>query len=243
MKIRYMALLLALLAALTLASCKEEPHTDDPIGGQPPSQDTVPEVFVYQSGDIGDTGLRWELRSDDTLYIVGTGAMPEDMITKAQVGNSEQPWSAYANTQSNEDRVAFSRVVVEDGVTGLSQMSFKNCEKLTEVVLGKGITKIPYDCFTGSTKLQKVVAKSVTVIDENAFQGCRALKALTVSASLATVEIGAFSGAATEKGLTLTLSGTEAEWLAAKETLVLIDPEEVNKPFANAMLAPTFVSK
>ena len=184
------ACLLALLLLLSLAACQEEP--EEPIGGTPPSNDTVEEEEsdVFASGYVEGTPLRWEIRTDDTLYILGTGEMPEDMITRAQPGNSDQPWAHYANISTNEEGVAFSRVVVEDTVTGLSQMSFKNCERLTEVVLGKGITKIPYDCFTGSAKLQKVVAKGVTVIEENAFQNCKALTSLTVSASLAEVQIG-----------------------------------------------------
>lgn len=245
MKLRIIAILLALLALLTLVGCKDEPDTDDPpIGGEPPSPDTAdPEITVYASGEIEGTALRWELRSDDTLYILGEGAMPEDMITRAQIGDSEQPWGGLANTQSNEDRVAFRRVVVEDSVTGLSQLSFKNCGELREVVLGAGITKIPYDCFTGSAKLQKVTAKSVTFIDENAFQGCRALCELTLGKGLTTVEIGAFSNAATEKGITLRFAGTAAEFESTRAALTVVDPDEVNRAFADALEDPVFLVK
>ena len=239
MKIRVLAAALALLAllALTLAGCKKDPEPEP----EPAPEDEGP--TLYASGAVEGSALTWEFYDDGTLYIKGTGAMDEDYITKVERGTNEQPWGKYASKENNDDQIAFTKAVVEDGVTGLSQLAFKHCTSLREVTFGQGITAIPFDCFAGCTALTKVAAKSATVIGENAFQDCKNLTMLTVSASIAEVQWGAFSGAGT---FTLSLAGTEEEWNTAKAALTIADREtadNANTPFITAMERPRFVQK
>ena len=246
-KWRILALLLALLAALSLMGCNGGGDTEDePDDETPPSteEDGGAEVTALDSGHITGTDITWEFYSDGALYIKGEGAMPEDMISSAEMGSNRQPWGVYA-TARNDHSKTIKRVIVEEGVTGLSQMCFKNCIYLETVLFtGSGITKIPFDCFNGCTSLRRVTAKGVTQIAENAFQGCKLLSSLTLSASLAAVSDGAFHEAGTEVAtLTLTLAGTEEEWNAAKETLQLADPTYANKLIADAMLTPKYIAK
>ena len=239
MKIRILAALLALLAlfTFTLTGCKKDPEPEP----EPTPEDEGPKLFA--SGAVEGSALTWEFYDDGTLYIKGTGAMDEDYITKVERGTNEQPWGKYASKENNDDHVAFTKVVVEDGVTGLSQLAFKQCTSLREVTFGQGITAIPFDCFAGCAALTKAAAKSAMVIGENAFQDCKNLTMLTVSASIAEVQWGAFAGAGT---FTLSLAGTEEEWNAAKAALTVADrdtEDNANTPFLTAMNKPRFVSK
>lgn len=239
MKIRILSAVLALFAllALTLTGCKKDPEPEP----EPTPGDKGPTLFA--SGAVEGCTLTWEFYSDGTLYIRGTGAMDEDYITKVERGTNEQPWGKYASGENNDDHIAFTKVVVEDGVTGLSQLAFKQCTSLKEVTLGAGITAIPFDCFAGCAALTRVAAKSATVIGENAFQDCRSLTMLTVSASIAEVQWGAFAGAGT---FTLSLAGTAEEWNAAKAALTVADGDTeggANAPFIAAADKPRFVSK
>ena len=247
-KWRILALLLALLTALTLMGCNGGGDTEQtpPDGDTPPATEGNGDTgtAILDSGSIVGTDITWEFHADGTLYINGMGAMPEDMIDSAETGANRQPWGAYT-TAKNDYKQAIKRVVVAEGVTGLSQMCFKNCIYLETVLFtGSSITKIPFDCFNGCISLRRVTAKGVTQIAENAFQGCKLLSSLTLSASIATVSEGAFHEAGTEvTSMTLTLAGTEEEWSAAKEVLQLADPTYANKLIADVMLTPKYIAK
>ena len=248
MKIRILALLMALLAMLTLcfASCDEEEEPKDDASTNKQNNTIVdPSSVLYDTGPIPAPGtdLKWEIYKDGTLYIKGTGAMPEDLVTSAEGGANSQPWAAYIDGGF----IFVKKIVVEETVTALSQMAFKNCMYLEEVYLKSGITTIPYECFSGCRSLTKVVAKNVTVIEDCAFDGCSRLEKITLSASLSEVCDGAFTNACKNNSasgaLSLSLAGTEDEWNTAKETLVVGLPDSSNKVFADAMAAPTFVGK
>ncbi|MCD8019850.1 MAG: leucine-rich repeat domain-containing protein [Clostridiales bacterium] len=96
------------------------------------------------SGTCGDN-LTWTLDSDGLLTISGTGAMPEITYT------SDIPWYDY--------RESVITLIIEEGVTGISQYAFLNCTNLVEVT----------------------IPASVTSIDEGAFYGCTGLVTMTVA--------------------------------------------------------------
>ena len=250
MKIRVLAFLMALLALLTLCfvSCdkeEEENKEDDNTLKGPTNTIVDPSSIMYDSGLIpaAGTDLKWEIYKDGTMYIKGTGAMPPDLVTSAEGGANSQPWAAYIDGGF----IYIKKIVVEETVTGISQMAFKNCLFLEEVYIKSGIDTIPYQCFAGCRSLTKVVAKTVTVVEDAAFDGCTRLEKVTLSASLSEVCDGAFTDACknnTASGaLALSLAGTEEEWNTAKQTLVVGLPDSSNKVFADAMANPTFVGK
>ena len=108
------------------------------------------------------------------------------------------------------------KVVIGEGVTSLSQLSFKNCTKLTSVSLPSTVKEIPYNCFENCTSLLQVSgATSVEVIREDAFLRCPSLKSLTLSPALKTVEYGAFGDYSCKDGLSIYVKGSESDWTAA----------------------------
>lgn len=249
--IRFLSLLLALLLVILLAACKDDPaddtdpNTDPETGTTPSTPPEEPFTTLTATGSIGDGSLTWELYKDGTLYIKGQGAMA-DFMTGEEEGKSRQPWYSYIGNASS---VTIKKVVVEDGVTSLSELAFKNCINLQRAELGAGIKDIPRECFVNCSSLQYVVAKNAVSVQDVAFQNCVALKRVTLSASLQTVWDGAFHNAATQSAdFAVRLAGTQAEWDAAKAVMDASETDELaiwggNDALLSALEDPIFVEK
>ena len=197
---RFLALLLVLLLLLPGAvACKDD---EEPPESEPPAEednDPVP-VTVMKSGTVGDSSVTWKFYSDGLLVLGGSGDMPE--FQSVEEGNNDQPWYELWDV--------IYEVRVEEGVTGLSQYSFRHCRKLEKVTLPTGIAEIPFSCFEYCASLTTVVcADGLSVIGENAFMHCPRLASLTVTDSLTRVEFGAFpSGTATRNRSTSEVSAS-----------------------------------
>ena len=67
----------------------------------------------------------------------------------------------------------------------IEKQGFKNCKKLTSVVIPEGITTIPKEAFQYCTSVKSIeFPSSITDIETNAFQYCSALTAINLPASL-----------------------------------------------------------
>ena len=234
--IRLLALLLALFCVLAAIACKkEEPET-------PPTEEEPEVILPVESGEIEGTSLYWEIYRDGTLYIKGEGDMGEELFENVEAGSSALPWASYTKSGA-EGGLVIKKAVVSEGVTGLSQKSFKDCIYLELVELPATLTKIPRECFRGCTTLKRVFGKNITVIGESAFERCERLQRLTLSTLLESVGQGAFFGAGTESDrFELRLVGSEQEWQGGAGVAV-VEPEHANKFFADAMQSPKFISR
>ena len=204
-------LLLSLALLCTLAACKgnEEPAPDTP--SDPGSGFEDPVAKLMASGSINGCTLTWELYTDGTLYIKGTGDMAE--FETAAGSKAKQPWESYAG---NEQYVTIKKLVVEQGVTSLAEGAFAKCINLETAQIADSVSVLPYQCFDRCTLLRSVLAKGVREVQGDAFWGCVKLYNVVFSASLTVVEDGAFAEASTQSnGFTVRLAGTEEEWNAA----------------------------
>lgn len=237
--LRFLALLLAisLLLASFVACDKdgEDPLPDD--GGndfdiEDDGGDTEP--VCYDMGTVGE-GLSWEIYNDGTLYIKGTGAMPDFEYTGA--GNEDRSYATYLNAYPY-----IKTLKVEAGVTSVSAKAFEGAIYLVDVTLSDTVTEISYDAFSGCTMLKSVSAKGVATVRDSAFFSCARLAKMTVGKALATVEYGAFFGASTTPtdGLKLTFTGSAAEWATRKESITV---GEENGVFLTAMESPNYLTK
>ncbi len=239
---RFLAGALALLMLLFAIGCGKE--EEQPIA--PPSEDkgdvgTANPPFI--SEQIAGTALTWELYRDGTLKIKGEGAMGEELFEKVELGHNEQPWQKYARVGS-EEGVVIKKVIVENGVSELSQKCFKDCVYLELVQLPESVTVIPMDCFNGCTALKQVFATGVVTVKDNAFQTCKLLQRVTLSAELSEVLQGAFHQAGTESSrFEIRVAGTEEVWQQSLGTLVVEDAEYSNKLFFDALESASVVIK
>ena len=94
---------------------------------------------------------------------------------------------------------AVTSVEIGDKVTTINPALFRWCDNLSSVSIGSGVTTIGESAFYDSGDADEVdemivtIGKNVTNIGENAFYSCDKLKAITLPASVKTVESNAFA--------------------------------------------------
>ena len=88
---------------------------------------------ILATGDCGAEGdnVKWQLDSEGTLTISGTGTM------KSWALNS--PWSEYSAN--------ISKVIIEKGVTAIGEQAFSGCGKITEITIPDSVTNIKTGAF------------------------------------------------------------------------------------------------
>lgn len=237
------ALLLALLLILSFAAC-QTPETPDPTPNNSHEGLEDPAPGLVKSGEIEGCELTWELYTNGTLYIKGTGPMAEFESNSGI--STRQPWHDFI---ANNSGYTIQKLFVEDGVTSLSEGAFQGCINLETAEIASSVTVIPAKCFNRCTVLRTVRAKGVTEIADAAFQHCEYLTTVTVNALLAVVWDGAFSECATKSaGLAVRLAGNAEDWAAAKAKMDESTEDEFaiwtgNEVFLAALEKVTFVSK
>ena len=121
------------------------------------------------SGTCGDN-LTWQFESDGTLRISGTGEMYD-------YSGSSSPWSIYSSS--------VKKVVIDEGVTTLSNRAFYYCNNMTTVSIPGSVYKVDDLCFWMCTSLTEVcLPEGVTIMGSNVFLGCYSLRKVTLPSSL-----------------------------------------------------------
>ena len=91
---------------------------------------------------ILDTNLTWRLDDDGTLTISGKGDM------------SHCHWKT--KNSWPDKRALIQKVVIEPGVTSVSDLAFDGCKKFTKVKIPGNVKKIGKNIFTECKKLQSI---------------------------------------------------------------------------------------
>ncbi len=193
-------------------------------------------VSAATSGTCG-TDITWSLESG-TLTLSGSGEM------KNYSGYSSVPW--YSN------RSSIKTVVVEEGITSISDYSFHsetaltsvslpstlesigkrafyNCNALTEIVIPGGVHTMGYEMFYQCYKLKSVkLPENITIIPEDTFFRCKALEEIVIPDTVTVIGADAFNSCEKLKSVTLskevaTLNASAFNGCAALEEIVLHD--------------------
>ena len=203
----FLALLLCLSLFAALVSCggeetPEGPEEDPDEGFDPDALN--PDKYVSDSGSFPDSSVTWTYYESGRLVIGGTGDMGDCIYKANGESDTDQPFGRHLKY--------IYKIEIAEGVTSLSENTFKLCTNIKEIKIPSTITEIPFACFEGCTKLETVEAPSVTTIGENAFAGCSSLESITLSETLQEVDLGAFFTG--NDALSVTYYGTEAAWQA-----------------------------
>lgn len=123
-----------------------------------------------------DKHVQWTLDDCGTLTISGTGGIDNfDHETHDNI-----PWY--------KDRDCIKKIIIEDGVTSIGNLSFECCENMTEVKIPKSVQVIGYSAFYDCTSLREInIPDSVTKICSGAFEDCSSLEKVTLSTNLTTI--------------------------------------------------------
>ena len=148
------------------------------------------------SNEDGAESVKWELSTDGTLTISGTGAMENYKSA------SKRPWHA------NKEQI--QKVCIENGVTSVAKHAFNGCTNLQNVTLGNSIVSIGSSAFRNCSSLTAIsLPETLTNIGGMAFMGCIALKEVTIPKAVTVISGGAFNDCTSLETLTLDNKVTE----------------------------------
>ena len=103
-------------------------------------------LAIVKQGTCGK-GVKWKLDSYGKLTFSGSGSIPGYYLNA--------PWQAKAKS--------INSIVIGNGIIGIGENTFYDCDTLTSVTIPASVTKIGKDAFAWCNKLTKVkISKSLT---------------------------------------------------------------------------------
>lgn len=131
----------------------------------------VPEL----AGGSCGAALTWALSNKGVLTISGTGAM-KNFASKTDI-----PWYAHRND--------ITTVVIEEGVTSISDHAFYGMPHLKTIDIPETVTSIGLYAFKNCTALDNVVLPAgLSKLGESSFYGCISLPSIEIPASLWSIQ-------------------------------------------------------
>ena len=122
------------------------------------------------SGTFGQE-LTWNIDREGNFKIEGTGKMPDIKLSE------DIPWNDY--------RSEIKSVVVGEGITNIGDLSFYDCEQLTEVSLPDSLTEIGPVAFAYCSKLDGLtLANNITKIGDLALFTCTGISEMVIPSSV-----------------------------------------------------------
>ncbi len=161
-----------------------------------PEEEAIAETYGASSGSCG-ANLTWTLSDNGVLTISGTGAM-------ANFEWASSPWYA--------DRMSIYSIVVESGVTTVSDYAFTNCRSTSDVTLPSTLKSIGAMGFAYCTSLTSIeLPIGLERIGSNAFDECKALISIAIPNSVTDIAWYAFDACSALKSVTLPSGLTSIE--------------------------------
>lgn len=133
--------------------------------------------FSCYEGTCGENVI-WQLDTNGTLTISGTGAMADYELRKT-------PWYSL--------RSSITAVVIEDGVTAIGVGAFYECGNITEVTFSDDLVTIGDRAFGNCKRITEItLPDGLTAIGEFAFANCEGLTNLIFNETVETIGASAF---------------------------------------------------
>ena len=106
---------------------------------------------------------------------------------------------------------------IEYSVRSIDSYAFEDCDSLTSVTIGNGVTNIGDSAFYGCSSLTSItIGNGVTSIGDAAFSDCSSLSSVTMGNGVTRIGDYAFSGCSSLTSITF--KGTKAQWKAIKKS-------------------------
>ncbi|MBR3629142.1 MAG: leucine-rich repeat protein [Oscillospiraceae bacterium] len=173
-----------------------EPTTEaatEPVTESTEAPTEEPAETDIHSGKCGDN-LTWALDfTTGTLTISGTGEMTE---------GEKSGWY--------DDNLFIKRLIIEEGVTGISSYAFLNCGYITSAVIPGTVTHIGEGAFSTCRALSSVtIPDGLTAIEDFTFSSCDKLSSVTIPDSVTRIGKAAFRYCCSLKSITIPDDVTE----------------------------------
>lgn len=150
------------------------------------------------------------------MLIVGIIVFLTYPADTSQTALSETPWFQAENGCLSFDAALYSgspKLTVPEGITGLADDCFSDCDQLSTVLLPDSLTEVGDRAFAYCDGLRGIkLPDGVTQIGDAAFMNCGALEALAIPATVETIGSGAFDGCGALRHIFF--EGTQTQWVA-----------------------------
>ena len=131
---------------------------------------------IVDSGKFGDN-IEWKLTDDGTLTLSGKGEINDIGVTH------DVPWHDYA------DQV--TKVVVEDGITSITQYCFDQHTNLKEAILADSVTAMYSNTFGNCPSLTHItIPANLSTVYPSCFENCTGLRTAGPKGTDVNIEIG-----------------------------------------------------
>ncbi len=162
------------------------------VGG---SKKTASDTYQYPFGYIfgknsytGGVAIKQYYCDSSTSITMNTTYYIPASLTSVTVTGGNILSGAFRNCDS------LTSVTIGKGVTSIGTSAFYGCNSLTSVTIGNGVTSIGEGAFSGCASLTSItIPDSVTSIGEYAFRGCDSLTSITIPDSVTSIGYEAFS--------------------------------------------------
>lgn len=177
---------------------------------------TVPVIAAetVAEGQCGAKGgsVFWRLDGDGVMTFSGTGSI-ENYDRYYNYYNTEMDygltWPVFSPWHELNDAV--TKIVIEEGVTGIGDSAFSGFENLKSATIAESVTKIGRGAFSDCSALESLtVPDAVTYIGYYAFSGCRGLVSIGFPTGTREIKEGVFLDC---RSLTdVHYNGSPADW-------------------------------
>ena len=154
-------------------------------------------VGYYAKHIYGTEGTSIYAEQGDFLFLAAEGETPRLMAYKGEETEVTLPesyngqnYELFEGAFKNNSRI--TKVSFSMATTSTGYNTFQGCTNLTEVVLSESVKTIDSYSFDGCSALKKVTMPAVEAIISYAFQNCKNLMHITIPATVTTIGNNAF---------------------------------------------------
>lgn len=158
----------------------------------PEDNDACMSVICFLISYLDSKGLVLDLNQLIQSGILGSVVCSAEQV-KVVDGSLVLPiFTLYVDTSAYEGDKDVKQLKCNMNLSAIHAKAFKNASNLSRVEFNDKLSYIGQEAFSGTSLIELDLPKSIRVIEDNAFTGCRELKELSLKEGLLTVGNGAF---------------------------------------------------
>lgn len=122
-------------------------------------------------------------------------------------------WALNSPWSEHSDKI--TKVIIEKGVTAIGEQAFSGCGKITEITIPDSVTNIKTGAFFECAGLTSIeIPESVTEMGHSVFYGCVNLKEITLPSGVETINSGVFRDCQSLETITFSKNVTKVDFTA-----------------------------